>query len=69
MRGSGSSPLERVVAIVSKSSFVPTSWEDVDGHVNGVRQEVCGVGRGRHPVEYPFSRGSFVASPRGISYL
>ena len=42
-RGVTWSPLERLVAIVSSSGFTPTSWEDEDGHVKGVRQKVYGV--------------------------
>lgn len=39
-----SSPLKRLVAVVSNSCFVPTSWEDMDGRVKGMGQGLCGYG-------------------------
>ena len=60
----GLSPPERLVAIVSNSRIVPTSWKDRDSHVKGERHKVCGVGQ--QPDEYPFSRGFCVMSRRGV---
>ena len=46
------SPLERHV---SNSRLVPTMWEERNGHVKGVRQKVCGLGR--QASEKPISHG------------